>query len=177
MRIRKAAAADLDSIAAGYALVHDAEEAGKATIGWVRGIYPERRHAEAALADGSLYVMEDFVGGETRAVASAIINKIQVPEYALASWTEDTPKDEVLVLHTLVVDPRCKGHGLGSAFVRFYEEEAERRGCHACRIDTNERNSAARRLYAKLGYHEVGIVPCNFNGIPDIQLVCLEKLL
>ena len=44
-------------------------------------------------------------------------------------------------------------------------------------IDTNERNASARRLYARLGYKEVSIVPCNFNGIPHIQLVCLEKLL
>lgn len=26
-----------------------------------------------------------------------------------------------------------------------------------------------------LGYEEVGIVPCVFNGIPNVQLVCLEK--
>ena len=24
-------------------------------------------------------------------------------------------------------------------------------------------------------HEEVGIVPCVFNGIPDVQLVCLEK--
>jgi GNAT superfamily N-acetyltransferase len=76
-----------------------------------------------------------------------------------------------------VVDPRYKGKGYGSSFVGFYEEEAAKRGCTACRIDTNERNASARRLYARLGYKEVDIVPCNFNGIPHIQLVCLEKLI
>ena len=91
--------------------------------------------------------------------------------------TEDTPDDQVLVLHTLVVDPRYKGKGYGSSFVGFYEEEAAKRGCTACRIDTNERNASARRLYARLGYREVSIVPCNFNGIPHIQLICLEKLI
>ncbi len=177
MRVRKATPADLDAVATGYAHVHDEEEAGRSTIGWVRGIYPERKHAESALRSGELYVMEDFVGGETRVVASAIINAKQVPEYALAHWTVDTPDNEVLVLHTLVVDPLYKGHGYGTAFVSFYEEEAQKRGCTACRIDTNARNVAARRLYSHLGYTEVDIVPCNFNGIPDIQLVCLEKLL
>lgn len=44
-------------------------------------------------------------------------------------------------------------------------------------MDTNARNAAARRLYAGLGYWEAGIVPCVFNGIPDVQLVCLEKYL
>lgn len=32
-------------------------------------------------------------------------------------------------------------------------------------------------MYQKLGYEERGIVPCVFNGIPDVQLVCLEKYL
>ena len=29
--------------------------------------------------------------------------------------------------------------------------------------------------YKKLGYKEIGIVPTEFNGIPDVQLVLLEK--
>ena len=57
----------------------------------------------------------------------------------------------------------------------FYEQEAKRRGCRVLRIDTNELNAPARRLYAALGYREVGAVPCVFNGIPDVNLVCLEK--
>lgn len=45
------------------------------------------------------------------------------------------------------------------------------------RIDTNAINSAARRLYAKLGYREADIVLCVFNGIPNVNLVLLEKKL
>ena len=40
---------------------------------------------------------------------------------------------------------------------------------------SNARNVAARGLYKKLGYKEIGIVPTEFNGIPDVQLVLLEK--
>lgn len=42
-------------------------------------------------------------------------------------------------------------------------------------MDTNAKNTAARGFYKKLGYSEIGIVPCVFNGIPDVQLVLLEK--
>ena len=42
-------------------------------------------------------------------------------------------------------------------------------------IPANARNVSARRLYARLGYREVDIVPGKFNGIPDVQLVCMEK--
>ena len=59
----------------------------------------------------------------------------------------------------------------------FYEEYARENGCPYLRMDTNARNLAARRLYAYLGYWEAGIVPCVFNGIQDVQLVCLEKKL
>ena len=47
--------------------------------------------------------------------------------------------------------------------------------CVALRMDTNARNASARKLYHKLGYEEIGIVACIFNGIPDVQLVCLGK--
>lgn len=45
--IRKADAADLDAVVRVYEHVHDAEEAGPAQVGWVRGVYPVRSTAEA----------------------------------------------------------------------------------------------------------------------------------
>lgn len=30
-------------------------------------------------------------------------------------------------------------------------------------------------MYAKHGWREAGIVPCTFNGLTGVQLVCLEK--
>ena len=69
-----------------------------------------------------------------------------------------------LILNSSVRDP-------------FYEKYALSRHCTVLRIDTNAINSAARRLYAKLGYREADIVPCAFNGIPDVNLVLLEKKL
>ena len=79
------------------------------------------------------------------------------------------------VLHTLVISPEASGRGLGKAFVRFYEDYALAHGCRELRMDTNERNAAARAMYRKLGYRETGIVPTVFNGIPDVRLVLLEK--
>ena len=97
--------------------------------------------------------------------------------YADAPWSRDDAPDAVLVLHTLVVDPSYKGRGCATRFVHFYEDLGRKRNCTALRMDTNERNAAARSLYAGLGYQEVGIVSCDFNGIPGVRLVCLEKLL
>lgn len=44
------------------------------------------------------------------------------------------------------------------------------------RLDTNEKNVRARRMYKTLGYREIGIVDTTFNGIPGVELVLLEKM-
>ena len=171
MVIRKANAADLDGVAAVYEAIHDEEEAGKVEIGWVRGVYPTRATAEASFERGDLYVLED----DGAILGAAIINQTQVDRYAQGAWRHEVPDDRVCVLHTLVIHPRDAGRGYGKAFVRFYEDWALRNGWPELRLDTNARNTAARRLYAGLGYKEVGVVPTVFNGIPGVNLVLLEK--
>ena len=168
---RRAETGDLNAITRIYDEIHDEIESGRASIGWIRGVYPTRATAEAAIQLGDMYVeVED---GEI--VAAARINQYQGPEYDGARWSFDAPPEQVLVLHTLVVDPAVKGRGCGTAFVRFYEELARTTGRPYLRIDTNARNTPARALYARLGYTEAGIVAGTFNGIPGVELVCLEK--
>lgn len=173
MEIRKAKISDIDSIEKIYEKIHDSEEKGLVTIGWIRTVYPTRKTAEDALNRDDLFVMVE----EGKVVATAIINQVQVDEYKYAAWRHTAKDNEVMVLHTLVVDLFEKNKGYGSAFVAFYEEYAKQRGCIALRMDTNARNMGARKLYQHLGYEEIGIVGCVFNGIPDVQLVCLEKYL
>ena len=36
-------------------------------------------------------------------------------------------------------------------------------------------NMAARAMYRKMGYKEIGIVPTTFNGTAGVDLVLLEK--
>ena len=169
--IRKATCTDLDAVEALYLEIHAAEERGELTTGWLRDIYPVRATAEAALGRDDLFVMEE--GGKV--IGAAVINKLQVDVYDGAAWEFETSPDEVCVLHTLVISPGFSGRGYGSVFVRYYEDYARTHGCMELRMDTNARNHAARQLYAKLGYREIGIVPTVFNGIPGVQLVLLEK--
>ena len=171
MEIRKATEADISAVAAIYDALLDREEQGLLTTGWTRGVYPTEQTARDALAAGTLYVLED--GG--RVTAAAKIDQSQMAQYARCHWQHDAPPEQVLVLHTLVVDPEVKGKGHGTAFVAFYERLARDTGRPFLRIDTNARNTPARALYRKLGYTEAGIVAGTFNGIPGVQLVCLEK--
>lgn len=168
---RKAVATDIGTIENIYNEVHQAEEKGIISVGWKRGVYPVRATAEEALKRGDLYVLEHngIVSG------AGMINNLQVDVYFNAPWEYDAPDDDICVLHTLVISPRVSGKGLGTEFVRFYEEYAKEHGCSELRLDTNERNKAARSMYAKLGYKEITIVPTTFNGIPGVNLVLLEK--
>ena len=173
MQFIKAEEKHIDAIEGIYSRIIDAQEQGRLTVGWQRGVYPTRQTALDALGRDDLFVCVD--GGQV--AAAAIINRIQVPVYAEVGWLYHAEPDEVMVLHTLVVDPLRAGRGYGTAFVAFYEGYAKNNGCPVLRMDTNEKNAAARRLYARLGYREAGIVPCVFNGIKGVGLVCLEKKL
>ena len=171
--IRKATSKDIDGIATIYNNILDSEEKGEACIGWQRGVYPTKDTATKALERGDLFAYEQ----EGKLMATAIINHIQMDSYEKGSWKVQATDKDVMVLHTLVVDPKCSGKGIGRAFVSFYERYAREQSCKALRMDTQAKNQAARKFYHKLGYDEIGTVPCEFNGIKGVDLVLLEKVL
>ena len=171
MEFCKAVSQDLPFIAGIYDEIHTQEEAGNATVGWVRGVYPTLETAAQALNRDDLFVLK----ADGQIVGAAVINQCQVDVYRDAPWDCRPDDAQVMVLHTLVISPKAAGNGFGRAFVRFYEEYALAHGCPYLRMDTNARNLRARAFYSGLGYREIGIVPCNFNGIDGVQLVLLEK--
>lgn len=175
MSFRKATLDDVEAIGMIYDAIHTQEENGLTQIGWKRTVYPTRKTALEAIRDhGDMFVELDENGD---IVAAGRINKDQVPEYSKAHWEHDTPDERVMVLHTLVVDPQKGGHGYGTKFVDYYESYALENDCPYLRMDTNAKNTRARQLYNRLGFKERGVIPCVFNGIEGVQLICLEKSL
>lgn len=172
-KFRKATESDIDSIEKIYSDIHTCEECGKTTTGWIRGVYPMRETAEKALERNDLFVLED----DGKVLAAAVINRVQCEEYKYGNWCCDASENEVMVLHTLVVSPSESGNGYGKSFVGFYEKYALEHNSPYLRMDTNEKNTAARKLYKKLGFKEVGIIPCDFNGIKNVKMILLEKYL
>lgn len=170
---RKAVEADIDAITAIYDAIHVEEEAGRATIGWNRSIYPTRKTAIDSVAKGEMFVLEI----DDRVVASMRLNSDQEDAYRRVNWLYEAADEDVLVMHTLTVDPTAARRGIGQNMVILYETYAADHGYHYLRIDTNARNARARKMYSKLGYIESGIIPTTFNGIGGVQLVCMEKKL
>lgn len=171
--IRKARETDISGVVKIYEKIHAWEQDGRMQIGWLPGVYPVERTAVDALKRQDLFVMEE----DGLVVASAIINQNQVEAYRDGSWQFQVRGEEIMVLHTLTVDPDRGKMGFGRQFVEYYERYALEQGCSFLRMDTNEKNQAARLMYKKLGYQEAGVIPCEFNGIPGVNLVLLEKKL
>ncbi|MGO1470365.1 MAG: GNAT family N-acetyltransferase [Tissierella sp.] len=170
---RKANMSDIDRISEIYDEIHSKIESDKMVVGWVKDVYPTRKTAEDSILRGDMFVEED----RGQIVATAIINKVQGPKYPDVEWDYDVEDDKVMVLHTLVVSPSIKGKGYGRKFIKFYEDYSLEQGCKYLRMDTNVKNSYARKFYKELGYKEVGILPSEFYGIEGIELVFLEKKL
>ena len=171
MIIRKATLQDVKAIVEIYNEICDAQDEGKLTVSWIKGVYPTEDTALAALRRDDLFVMEE----DKEIVGTGVINHQQMDAYYDANWKFPAENHEVMVLHTLAISPKVGRKGHGSIFVKYYEEYAREKGCPYLRMDTNAINKAARALYNKLGYKEIDIIPCEFNGISGFQMVLLEK--
>lgn len=168
--IRKGEKKDIGEVAQIYKNILSLEDKSTST-GWLPNIYPTKETAENAFKRGDLFVFEE----EGQIVASAVINTLQDQIYQEGDWSFEGEEDEIMVLHTLVVDPSVRGKGIAKKFVKYYEDYGKAMGARCLRMDTNKINVLARKMYKNLGYREAGIVSCNFNGIPNVQLVLLEK--
>ena len=172
--IRPARTADLPAVARIYEEILDQEDRRPISYtNWQRGKYPTRDTARRALEEGTLYVGEEH--GEI--FAAVILNGTQLPEYDLIPWQLEAQRDQVMVIHTLVIRPLCSGRGKGREMVAFCEEEGRRQGKKVMRLDTYEGNAPANAMYPKLGYRFAGHARFLFQGFLDEVLNCYEKKL
>ena len=171
--IRKAAAADIDAIEAGYNRLFEHEREHGVLTQWVQGLYPTRDTAVRGVERGEMYVLYE----EDRLCASMILNSFQPAEYREIPWLYPAEDGEALVIHTLCVSPDAAGRGLGTLMVGFATGFAFGLGKRVIRLDTNVKNLPARQLYLKLGYRLAGSHHSLHEGVLDTELVYLEYLL
>ena len=171
MLFRPAAESDLDAIERHYTelLTHEAET-GRSTTNWSLGVYPTRQTAAAALAAGTLWVLER----EGEPVASVILNHHQDDFYATIGWQYPALPEQVLVVHTLCIPPRYAGQGFGRECVSRIKQQAAAMGCVVIRLDTWAGNIPASTLYQKNGFSLCGRAQVLFQGKIPEELVFLE---
>ena len=76
-----------------------------------------------------------------------------VAGYAIGTWGFSTEQGgRFLLLDELFVLPAFRGKGVGSATLAFVEQEAEREGAGAVRLEVSVENGPVRELYRLAGY-------------------------
>lgn len=158
--IRPATEQDIPTIAALYDRITEREAKGTNYSGWAQGEYPMEWTARELLEAGGLYCMTDQSG---KVVASAAYDNRHDSCYDDVVWGKDIPSEQTLCIHTLAIDPDCRGQGLGEAMMRFGFEMAEKLGLKGIRIDTWVENTPALKFYHKLGYRDVAVLSDNVH--------------
>ena len=170
--IRLAVEADLPAVGRIYEEILDEEDKRPASYtNWQRGKYPTVAHARKAMEAGELWIAEE----EGDLYAAFVLNDVQLPEYDNIPWNFQASRDQVGVIHTLVVSPRWAGRGKARELVEFCEDESRRRGWMVMRLDTYEGNYPANQMYPKLGYRLAGATEFFFQGFIHEILNCYEK--
>jgi ribosomal protein S18 acetylase RimI-like enzyme len=130
-RIRAAAADDVSAITQ---IVGQAYRHYIARIGKPPG--PMLDDYAAHVLEGAVWVLE-----EGAAIAGIIVL---------------LPRTDYLLLDNVAVSPARQGLGLGRQLLAFAEAEALRRGCSEIRLYTHQTMVENQRLYASIGYEEMG---------------------
>lgn len=131
--------------------------------------YPSRDTAVEGAARGDLFLLVDE---QRELVGSVILNGVAGPEYAPIAWQCAEP---ALIIHTLVIDPRRQGGGMGRAAMECCEAFARQRGYGCIRLDAFPGNPAAIALYERLGYLHRGHVHFPWKPAGYEQYAVYEK--
>ena len=124
---------------------------------WPRGIYPTEESAQEAMDKKELYVLKE----NQTIIGSVILNHDQDLGYENVDWQVAAKEDEVMVVHTLAIDPRLKGKGYAGIMIQKIKYLARQQNCLALRLDLTQGNLPARNLYQKHGFY--------FTGIADLH--------
>ncbi|MDT3438511.1 ribosomal protein S18-alanine N-acetyltransferase [Pseudofrankia sp. BMG5.37] len=65
--------------------------------------------------------------------------------------------DDEAYIQTVGVHPACRGRGLGARLMVALLLEARRRGARSCGLEVRTDNLAARALYTRLGFVDIGL--------------------
>lgn len=166
--IRKATQNDILALAALYDKAIDFEDSHVKYTSWKKGIYPTSDTAKAGIEKNSLFVLEE----NGILLASVVLDHRQPPEYRTAHWSISPSYNQVLVIHTLCVDPEFSGSGIGSTLLDFIKQYAKDSGCVTVRLNTTAKNEPAKHFYEKNGFIIADTQKILLNG----QIPCEEHL-
>ncbi len=172
--IRKAVSDDIRFIEDTYNEHFQYETEHEAFTVFKKGVYPTKADAKQAINAGTMFVYEE----NGNIVGSIIVDQIQPMEYADIPWKGNFSKEEVMVIHLLMVRPSMSGKGIASSLIRYAVELARNDQCKSLRLDTGSQNIPAVSLYKKSGFEIVANAPKKVGDvIAHKNHLYLEKVL
>lgn len=154
---------DIDELENLYNNLNDYLEAGTNYPGWAKGIYPIRETAVNGIQNNKLFVlkMNNEIAG------SIILNHEPETAYSQVIWGIEADYKDIVVIHTLVVQPKYMKNGVGKKLMNFAKEYSIEREMKTIRLDVSIHNTPAISLYEKCGYKYVATVDLGLN-IPEL---------
>lgn len=113
-------------------------------------IYPTKEDLQQDIDQGQLYVgiVKD------RIAVVYVLNRESDEQYQNGKWKN--PEEPYYVVHRLCVDPVFQNQGIARQTLLHIEEQLAGWGIHAIRLDVFSENPYSQKLYAHLGYTQVG---------------------
>ena len=173
MFIEKGTINDIDELEVLYDDLNDYLEAGLNYPGWIKGIYPVRETAVAGINAENLFVqrVDGVIAG------SVILNHEPEKAYDEVVWGIKDDYKDIIVIHTLVVNPKFMQRQVACELMQFAHEYAVEQKIKSIRLDVSVHNIPAIALYEKLGYKYIGTVDLGLNYDHLKWFKLYEKLL
>ena len=112
--------------------------------------YPDEETLQADIASETMCLCEK----DAAIAAVFVLNQNSYAEYISGNW--QYAESSFFVVHRLCVNPAFQGMGMGTQAMLAAEAVLRKQGVEAIRLDTFSQNPVAIKLYAKLGYTQVG---------------------
>ncbi|WP_315120792.1 GNAT family N-acetyltransferase [uncultured Clostridium sp.] len=169
--IEKGTINDIDELENLYDNLNDYLESGTNYPRWAKGVYPTRETAVSGIQNNNLFVlkMNNEIAG------SIILSHEPEPAYSQVIWGIEAEYKDIIVIYTLVVNPKYMKNGVGKKLMDFAERYSMEQGMKTIRLDVFIHNTPAISLYEKCGYKYVGTVDLGLN-IPDLVWFKLYEL-
>lgn len=136
---------------------------------------PSAAEVQEWIDAGELYLALDPSGERVAGVVA--LNHDAPDAYRQAAWAVDAPPEQVLVVHALGVCPAFLRRGVARFLVDAALEVARGEGCRAVRLDTYVENAAARALYPRCGFTDLGVHTLHYEGTDLDQFHLFERVL
>ena len=95
---------------------------------------------------------------------------------ALIGYVGVRLRDAAAHISTIAVHPDWRGQGVGKLILLISLEEASRHGAQRVTLEVRASNTVAQKLYAQVGFTQIGVRPAYYQDGEDGLTMLLEPL-